>query len=455
MTTVPMSTARVWAAAFSPARAFLAIAVLFLAAAEPASAAMNIEEIETDSGVTAWFVHDDTVPIVTIRFAFDGGTTQDPEGKAGLANLMTGLFDEGAGDLESAAFQKQLDVAGAEMSFDADRDAIYGSMRMLADRKDAAFNLLRLAVNEPRFDDGPVDRIRAQIKSSILADSRDPKKEAQIAFSKAIYGDHPYARREEGTVQSLDAITPEDIAAFHRRMFAKANLHVAVVGDIDAGTLKTKLDALFGALPDKPELRPVEKASLHLDQTVRIDYDLPQSTIRLAYPGVARDDPRFFAAYVMNHILGGGTFSSRLFDEVREKRGLAYWAGSSLVTHKYADLLMLGTATRSSATDRTLKIIRDVVRGMADDGVTEKELEEAKRNIIGGYAINNLDSSSAIARTLVQLQIENLGIDYIDRREKLIAAVTREQVGRIAHDLLGAEPAVMIVGPEAKAGDPM
>jgi zinc protease len=345
-------------------------------------------------------------------------------------------------------------VAGAEMAFEAGKDAIYGTMRMLADKKDAAFELLRLAVNEPRFDEGPVDRIRAQIKSGILADSRDPEEQAEIAFSKAIYGAHPYSRRKEGTIETLDSITPDDLAAFHRKMFAKANLYVAVVGDIDAETLKSKLDLLFGRLPEKPDLRPIGKADLHLDQIVRVEYDLPQSTIRLAYPGVARDDPRFYAAYVMNHILGGGAFSSRLFEEVREKRGLAYGVGSSLITRKYADLLVIGTATRADATKETLGIIRDVVHTMAEDGVTAKELQDAKENIIGGYAINNLDSSSSIVRTLVDLQIENLGIDYIDRRESLINAVTREEVAQMARSLLGAKPAIMIVGPGKKEGEP-
>lgn len=444
-------TTRMRDLALVPALALIAAALLSVAHAR---ADMDIREITTDSGIKAWFVHNDTVPIVTIRFAFDGGSSQDPEDMTGMAYLMSGLFDEGAGDLDSEAFQKQLDVAGAEMSFDADKDEMYGSMRMVSDKTDEAFDLLRLAVNEPRFDQRPVDRIRGQIEASILADSRDPQEQAEIEFAKAIYGDHPYARRDKGTPESLDRIEPDDLAAFHERMFAKSNLHVAVVGDIDAETLKGKLDAIFGGLPHKPDLKTVGRADLHLDQTVRVDYALPQTTIRLAYPGVARDDPDFFAAYIMNHILGGGTFSSRLFEEVREKRGLAYGVGSGLVSRRHSDSLMIGTATSSKSADKTLDIMRDVAKTLADDGVTEEELAEAKKNIIGAYAISNLDSSSAIASTLVDLQIEKLGIDYIDRREKLINDVTKDQVDAAAKRLLLAKPAIMIVGPEAKEGDP-
>ena len=139
------------------------------------------------------------MPIISLRFAFRGGDTQDPAGKEGLVNLMTGLFDEGAGDLDSDAFQSQLDDAGAEMRFSGGRDAIYGSMRMLADEKDEALALLRLAIEKPRFDQPPIDRIRSQIVAGIIADARDPETAAQIAWSKAIYGDHPYARQDEGT----------------------------------------------------------------------------------------------------------------------------------------------------------------------------------------------------------------------------------------------------------------
>lgn len=438
------------------ALAVILFAVFFLALPALVSAqaaVVDIQPVTSDKGVTAWLVEDYTVPVVTIRFAFDGGSTQDPAGKEGLANLMTGLFDEGAGDIQSAEFQKKLDEVGAEMSFDAGRDAIYGNMRMLQEKKDEALNLLRLAVEKPRFDEGPVDRIRAQIRSGIRSDMSDPQHQAQWAFAKALYGDHPYGRRREGTIETLDAITPADLKDFHRRMFARSNLHVAVVGAISAEELKSVLDSVFGGLPAEPDLEPVADADLHLDQKVEIDYDLPQSTIQLAYSGVYRHDPDFFAAYVMNHILGGGTFSSRLFEQVREKRGLAYDVGSSLVTHKHAAMLVIGTATRADRTGETLDVIDDTVRRLAAEGPTEKELEDAKRNIIGAYAIHNLDSSGAIARTLVDLQIEDLGIDYMDRREGLINAVTLDEVAREAKRLLTSAPAVLVLGPK-KDQDP-
>ena len=432
-------------------RALVAPLVLLALLAVPARAEVTIQPVTSSSGVKAWLVEDYTVPIVTIRFAFRGGSTQDPAGKEGLANLMTGLFDEGAGDLDSDAFQLALDDAGAEMSFSSSSDAIYGSMRMLADHQDEAFRLLRLAVNQPRFDQAPTDRIRDQIVSGIEATALDPETRAQIAWAEALYPGHPYARRDAGDPQTLGSIGRDDLVGLHDRIFARSNLIVAVVGAIDADKLARTLDNIFGALPAEAKLAAVPPVEPRLAQEIRVDYNLPQTSLQLAWPGLERSDPQFFAAYLMNHILGGGTFSSWLFDEVREKRGLAYGIGSSLVTRDFTNALVIGTATRSDKAAETLQIIRDEVKRMATQGPSEEELSFAKKYVTGAYAINNLDSSAAIARTLVEIQMDDLGIDYIDRRVELIDAVTLQDVRAAAQRLLSSEPAIMVVGPENAA----
>ncbi len=428
-------------------------AALFLLVASLVPAkAMDIKEVRSPGGVTAWLVEDYTVPIITIRFAFKGGSTQDPAGKEGIANLLTGLFDEGAGDLDSDAFQLRLDDVGLEMSFSAGRDAIYGSARMLASARAEALPLLELALTKPRFDAAPIERIRSQVLSGIEARARDPETAAQVAWSQALYGNHPYARRDEGTPESLASIKAADLKVFHGRMFGQDNLVVGVVGAIDAAELGQVLDRLFGNLPGKADLVPVAQAETKLGQEIRIEYDLPQTRIQLAYPGLKRNDPAFFAAYLMNHVLGGGTFSSRLFREVREVRGLAYSVGSSLVNNEYSEGLVIATATRSDRAAESLGIIRAEVARMAKDGPTPEELADAKKYIVGAYAIANLTSSSAIANTLVGIQMDNLGIDYIDRRAALIDGVTLEQARDAARRLLTADPAVMILGPAANGG---
>lgn len=437
---------------------WLATAVSFcmialVALTNVARAAVEIQEVRSESGITAWLVEDYTVPLVSIRFVFEGaGAVQNPEGREGLAQLMSGLFDEGAGELDSDAFQLALDDVGAEMSFSAGTDHFAGNMRTLAETREDAFALLATAIQEPRFDQEPVDRIRSQLISRIVASERDPQTLASIAFAEALYGDHPYARREQGTAETLNAATTDDLREFHRKTFARDNLRVAIVGAISPEEAKEELDRLFAALPENADLVPVPFVEPRLDQTVRQVYDLPQSSVRLTYPGIERKDPEFFAAFIMNHILGGGTFTSRLFREVRERRGLAYGVSSGLSNSRYSNALMIGTATASSRVDETIAVLREEVERMAEEGPTEEELEAAKQYLIGAYAINNLDSSRSIANTLVQLQLEELGIDYIERRNGLIEEVTREQVADAARRLLTTEPAMLIVGPEPQNG---
>lgn len=437
-----------------PRPAFIAalFALLSLALCGPLRAATAIQEVRSPGGITAWLVEDHSLPLISIRFAFRGGTTQDPAGKEGLVNLMSTLFDEGAGDLDSDAFQRRLDETGAEMGFDAGRDRFYGSMRLLSDRREGSLDLLKLAVQAPRFDPAAVERMRAQILVGIRADATDPRHLARQEWAKALYGDHAYARDGDGTEAGLSAVGPADLKAAWRAMFARDNLTVGVVGDIDAAELGKVLDEVFGGLPDKAALVPVADVSPRLDQTVPYVYDLPQTTLQLVYPGLPRKAPDYFAAYLMTEILGGGD-SSRLFEEVRKKRGLAYGIGAMLLARDHSDTLAISTATRADRAGDTLALIRDVVKAMREEGPTQAELAAVKKNVIGSYAIANLGSSRAIATTLVELQLADLGIDYLDRRAGLIDAVTLDEVKEAAGKLLSAEPAILSLGPAIAPAD--
>ncbi len=408
--------------------------------------AIEIQEVVSPKGIKAWLVEDNSVPLVSMRFSFKGGTSQDPGGKEGLANLMTGLFDEGAGDLDSDSFQERIDNLGGEMSFTASPDSVSGSIRMLAENRDAVSDLLALAVNKPRFDHDAVDRIRQQVVASLEASQRNPSTIASRKFSEVLYGNHPYGRPDEGTVKSLQSISREDLATFHRKNFARDRLTVGVVGSINAKDLGEMLDKVFGDLPANAELVPVPDAKLALGTTTSLSFDMPQTSISFVYPAIPRKDPEFFAAYLMNHILGGG-FTSRLYAEVREKRGLAYSVSSSMALRDHVSALTISTATRPEKAQESLKIIREQVAAMANDGPTEAELQAAKSYLKGSYAVNNLDSSVSIADTLVGLQEAGLDREYIDKRADLIDAVTLDQVKAIAKKLLEAEPAILIFGP--------
>ncbi|MEI8702927.1 M16 family metallopeptidase [Mesorhizobium sp. ISC15] len=427
--------------------AILLVSIFFLIwPALTARAAMNIQEVKSEKGITAWLVEDHTRPIVTMDLVFDGGTTQDPAGKEGLVNLMTGLLDEGAGHYDSDAFQVQLDDAGAEMSFDARRDGTHGSVRMLSEHQDAAFDLIRLALNRPRFDQEPVERVRAQLLSGIIANEREPHAIAELAWRRRLYGTHPYSRPDEGTKQSLARITAADLSAFHKSAFARDGLHVAVVGDIDAKELSARLDQLFGDLPQKQALAPVPDVTPKLGQWILVAYNLPQTSLQLAYPGIGRSDPEFFAAQLINNILGGSPMTSRLFQEVREKRGLAYGVSSKLERYQHSNTLVVTTSTRADRATESLDLIRQVIKELADTGPTAAELEASKKYLSGSYAIDHLGSSRSVSATLVELQLEKLGIDYIQRRPALIEQVTLDQVRAAAKKLLSAEPTIMGVG---------
>lgn len=424
----------------------LATSMMLLVILNLPAYAIEIQEVVSPKGIKAWLVEDSSVPLISMRFSFKGGTSQDPSGKEGLANLMTGLFDEGAGDLDSDSFQERIDNLGAEMSFSASADSVSGNIRMLAENRDTVNGLLALAVNKPRFDQDAIDRIRQQVVASLEASQRNPSTIASRKFSEVLYGSHPYGRPDEGTIKSLQSISREDLVNFHRKNFARDRLTIGVVGSINAKDLGEMLDKVFGDLPANAELVPVPDAKLALGTTTSLSFDMPQTSISFVYPAVARKDPEFFASYLMNHILGGG-FTSRLYAEVREKRGLAYSVSSSMALRDHVSALTISTATRPEKAQESLKIIREQVAAMANDGPTEAELAAAKSYLKGSYAVNNLDSSVSIADTLVGLQEAGLDRDYIDRRAELIDAVTLDQVKAIAKKLLEAEPAILIFGP--------
>ncbi len=416
-------------------RTLFAMTVALAAATLPAQAT-EIQRVVSPGGIEAWLVEEHAIPVVATAFAFRGGASQDPAGKAGLASMMSSLLDEGAGDLDAAAFQERLEETAVELSFRAERDQFSGTMRTLAENMDEGFRLLGLALTAPRFEQEAVDRIRAQVSARLRRDARDPGDIAGRAFMATAFPDHPYGLPVRGTVDTLAAITREDLAAAARRQLARDNLVIGVVGAIDAKTLGEKLDATFGPLPAKSELVAVADTAAKLPGAPRVvELPVPQTTIILGRPGPLRKDDDFIPAFVLNHILGGGSFSSRLFTEVREKRGLAYSVYSYLAPYRHTGLLMGGVATRNDRAGETLGIIREEVRRMATDGPTDEELAKAKQFLIGSFALR-FDTSTKIADQLVSLQVDDLGIDYINKRNGLIAAVTKDDIKRAASKLL-------------------
>jgi zinc protease len=425
------------------ARAALLLAVAMPLA--PAHAA-KIEVVKSPGGIEAWLVRDPTVPLVAMDFAFTGGANQDPEVKPGVSYLTAALLDDGAGELDAKAFQQRIEENAVQMRFSSGRDNFQGSIRVLRDRMDQGFDLLRLALTQPRFDADALERVRAQAVSSLRRETTNPNSISNRVWWKTAFPHHPYGRPTNGTLESVPTITRDDLREYHSRVLTRATLKVAVVGDIDAATLAPALDRVFGALPAKGQINPLPSAHIQdVGRRIVIDLDVPQAVLSFGGQGLARKDPDFIPAFIVNHILGGGSFSSRLYTEVREKRGLAYGVSSYLLPLDRAALFTGGTQTSNDSAGQALKIIEAEIRRMASEGPTEEELAKAKAYLKGSYPLR-FDTSSKIASQLLQIQIEDLGIDYIDKRNGLIDAVTIEDARRVAKRLADGGMLVTVVG---------
>ena len=408
--------------------------------------ATNIQKVVSPGGIEAWLVQDSTVPLIAVDAAFRGGSDQDPEDRPGVAALAAGLWDEGAGDIDSNTFHGLLERKAIELNFRASRDYVRGTLRTLSANRDEAFNYLRLALTAPRFDAEPVERVRAQIMSRLQRQATSPGDISSRQWWKTAFPDHPYGRPVDGTLESIPQITVDDLKSYTRRVLARESMKIAVVGDIDPETLGRMLDQTFGALSAKPELRPVPNAKPQgIGRRIVIQLDVPQAVVTFGGAGIARSDPDFMAAYIVNDILGGGGSSSRLYREVREKRGLAYGVSDSLIWLNHTSVMLGGTATRAEATAETIEVVEREIRRLAAEGPSEREVADAKSYLKGSYVLG-LDTSAKIAAQLVQIQLDNLGIDYIDRRASLIDAVTLDDIKRVAKRLLDPGLLITVVG---------
>ncbi|WP_245296990.1 MULTISPECIES: pitrilysin family protein [Rhodomicrobium] len=407
---------------------------------------MQIQKVVSPKGVEAWLVEDHTLPLIAMQFGFKGGSSQDPANKEGLAYFVSGTLDEGAGDIRSQEFQELLEGQAIEIGFEASRDVLTGGVKTLTKNKDEAFRLLGLVLSQPRMDQDAVDRVREQIFTLIKTDNEDPDQVASSAWFAQVFAGHPYAVPTKGDATTVASITPEDLKGYVKRNFARDNLYVSVVGDIDAAELAQRLDGIFGALPAKAELKPIPEAVWHTEPRSKIiPMAMPQSVVMFGQPGPKRKDEDFMAAYILNYIIGGGGFASLLMEEVREKRGLAYSVYTYLYPLERAGILLGGVATENKSVGESLEVIKKTLNRIATDGPTQAELDDAKRYLTGSYALR-FSSSQSIAQIVLWQQIEDLGIDYIDKRNALVEAVTMADIKRAAKIIKPDDMVITIVG---------
>ncbi len=416
--------------------------------------AVTIEKVESPGGITAWLVEDHSVPVVSTSIAFRGGAALDPDDKAGLATFTAALLDEGAGDLDSTAYQSKLEDLTTSLDFDVDQDTISARQRTLSANVAPAYDLLRLALTAPRFDTGPVARLRAELLDSLSRDLRQPTAIAYRLWSKMSFAGSPYARSTRGTPQSIEHITPDDMRGLVRARFAKDALVVAVVGDITPAALKPLLDKTFGTLPDHAAPDTLGDIPVRRSNAVVVsDLPVPQSVVVFGQHGIKRDDPDWYAALLVLNVLSSGGLTSRVALEVREQRGLAYSVSASLDPLRHAGIILGQVGSQNARVAQAIDLIRREWRRMHDTGPTAKELADSKTYLTGSFPLN-LDSTARIASILVSMQLDRLGIEYLDRRDALIEKVSLADAKRVARRILDPDGLFfVVVGSPANLSD--
>ena len=423
----------------------LIAATALFAALSPADAAVGVKRVTSPSGIEAWLVEDHSVPVLSLQFAFRGGAALDPKGKEGLAELASDTLDEGAGDLDSQTFQGREQDLGAQISFSAGADNFQGSLFVLTNRRDDATHLLNLALSAPRFDAEAVDRVKSQLLAQLSQAEESPRALVRENFAKLMFGDHPYARRTSGTVDGVKAITQDDLRNFVKTRFSRDHLVVTVVGDITEPDLAALLDRTFGNLPATGGPFEIPDAKINdRGQILVIDKNIPQSTVNFGQVGIRKDDPDIYAALVMNYVLGGGSFSSRLMVEVRDKRGLAYSIGTGLAAYDHAGYLSGSVGSRNDGVAESISLIRAEWEKMRDKGATAAEVKDAKSYLTGSY-LTGIGSSSALAGILLGYRLDGRPIDYMEGRNALIDKVTVADVNRVAKQLLKPDQLIFVV----------
>lgn len=403
--------------------------LLGLWAVLPAQAMEPIQHWVTDTGARVYFVPAPELPMVDVRVVFDAGSARDA-GHPGLARLTNALLDQGAGDLNADAIAERLESVGARLQTGSQRDMAWVALRSLSSEQhlQPAMEVYRKVIAAPAFSEQDFERERRRALVGLQQARQQPGEVASRAFYAGLYGEHPYATPSEGTLESVQALQREQLRAFHRRYYVARNAVIAIVGDLDRARAEQLAVAVSGGLPagePAPALPAVE--TLTAAQTQRIDHPSSQSHILMGQPGMRRGDEDYFALYVGNYVLGGGGLVSRISEEVREKRGLSYSAYSYFMPMARPGPFILGLQTRNEQADEALQVLRDTLTTFVAQGPTEDEMEAARKHITGGFPLR-IDSNSEILEYIAMIGFYDLPLDYLQRFNDRVAAVTRDDV---------------------------
>lgn len=426
-----------------PFSTFFATLTLAVALSGPA-AAIDIQPVTSPDGHSAWLVEEHSIPIVSIEVIFTGGGAIEPEGRNGATALMTALLSEGAGDLDAQGYAAALEGLAGSISFEATRDSTTLSIRALSENRDAVIDLAVLALNQPRFDADSMARVRAQTIASLERTSHQPNTIAQQTYAAIGFDGHPYARPTDGTPESVAALTRDDILAAHRTAFSADRVHIGAAGDLSAAELGAIIDRLLHDLPSATAPLPAYRSFGAAGGVTVIEHPGPQSVIQFGHAGIPWDDDDFMPSFILNQIFGGGGFSSRLMDQIREQRGLTYGIYTSLASSRFGDAFTGRFSTANDTAGAAIDLVRQQFDWLANGGITQQDLERAQTYLTGAYALR-FDGNAAIAQILASMQFQSFAIDYVNLRNDLVRAVTLADIQRVAARLARPEALRFVV----------
>ncbi len=437
-----------------PLQAAAVCVLIYLLVGAPARAA-DIHPVRyvTSNGVTVLILEQPALPIIQVHGLIKAGGAQDPQSKAGLANLVSALLDEGTKTRSAEQIAQAIDFVGGSLSSDVTRDFTTVSLRVLKKDLDLGFDLLADIILNPRFDKKEFTRVRNLILGGIQSEDENPELVAGKAFDRLVFGKHPYQWPVNGTKDSLPNITQSDVKKFYSNEYLPNQTVFAIVGDITVQQVKSHIDKHFSAW------RRGQSSPRNYGTPVRIgsptikliDKELTQSTIILGHLGIRRSDPDYYAVSVMNYILGSGGFSSRLMDSIRDKQGLAYGVYSDFDARLMPGPFMVSLQTKTGTTNQAITGVLREIRVIREHEVSDQELADAKSYLIGSFPLR-LDTTSKLARVLTLVEFYGLGLEYFTEYPKLMEQVTKADILRVAKQYLHPERYVLVVvGDQAKA----
>ncbi|WP_312798590.1 pitrilysin family protein [Pseudomonas sp.] len=421
----------------------------------PVTRKLDIQSWKTPEGARVMFVEANELPMYDLRLTFAAGSSQDGN-TPGIATTTNGMLNEGIAGMDTTAIAIGFENLGANFSNGAYRDMAVAGLRTLSDptKSGPALDLFTKVVGHPTFPAAPLERIRNQLLTSIEYKKQDPGAQAGDALMKQLYGSHPYAHPSMGTAESLRSITPAQLRAFHQRAYTAGNVVIALTGNLTRPQAEAIAAKVSRALPKGPALPSVAKPQPPKPGVTHIEFPSQQTHLMLAEQGIDRRDPDYAALYLGNQILGGGGFGTRLMTEVREKRGLTYGVYSGFTPMQVAGPFTIGLQTRAEMSQNTLGLVQNIVRQYLKEGPTQKELDDAKREISGSFPLSTA-SNSAIVAQLGMIGFYDLPLDFLDTFMKQTQALTTDQVREAMARHLNPDGFVIVTAGPTVAQQPL